>query len=104
MCHTIPRLPGLALAQARRSAAFAESYITNYWKRTGMNRRLLLHFDSLPAFSQQKKINLTIFTSFHFAAMAETMVRAGEGGGGAVRPELLHRREQEEAEGHHLPR
>ena len=44
-----------------------------------------------------------LFPSF-FAEMAETVVRVGEGDGGAVRPELLHRREQEEAEGHHLPR
>ena len=57
------------------------------------------------AFSPQKKINLYFFPlrSF-FAEMAETLVRAGEGDGGAVRPQLLHRREQEEAQGHHLPR
>ena len=55
-------------------------------------------------FATEEALAQSLFSSLTLAEMAETVVRVGAGGGGAVRPQLLHRREQEEAEGHHLPR
>ena len=56
-------------------------------------------------FATEDALAQSSFSPLTLAEMAETVVRAGAGGGGgAVRPQLLHRREQEEAQGRHLPR